>query len=82
MKTHSPENERIKRQYFSYLKEAKRCSESSLDGVAKALHGFESYTKYRDFRDFHIGQAVGFKHWWSCRRTGSCGRGNTPTNFS
>jgi integrase/recombinase XerD len=61
MKTHSPENERIKRQYFTYLKEAKRYSESSLDGVAKALHGFEAYTKFREFRDFHIGQAVGFK---------------------
>ena len=24
MKKHSPENERIKRQYFAYLKEAKR----------------------------------------------------------
>jgi integrase/recombinase XerD len=43
------------------LKEAKRYSESSLDGIAKALHGFEAYTKFRDFRDFHIGQAVGFK---------------------
>jgi hypothetical protein len=42
MKTHSPENERIKRQYFTYLKEAKRYSETSLDGVAKALHCFEA----------------------------------------
>src|SRR5262245_36706471 len=61
MKTHSAENERIKRQYFTYLKEAKRYSETSLDGVAKALHGFEAYTKFRDFKNFHIGQAVGFK---------------------
>ncbi len=61
MKTHSPENERIKRQYFTYLKEAKRYSETSLDGVAQALHGFEAYTKFRDFKNFHIGQAVGFK---------------------
>jgi integrase len=61
MKTHSPENERIKRQYFTYLKEAKRYSESSLDSVAKALHAFEAYTKFRDFKNFHIGQAVGFK---------------------
>jgi integrase/recombinase XerD len=59
--THSPENERIKHQYFTYLNEAKRYSESSLDGIAMALHGFEVYTKFRDFRDFHIGQAVGFK---------------------
>ena len=34
MKTHNAENERIKRQYFIYLKEAKRYSESSLDGAA------------------------------------------------
>jgi integrase len=63
MKTHSAENERIKRQYFTYLKEAKRYSETSLDGVAKALHGFEAYTKFRDFKNFHIGQAVGFKRY-------------------
>jgi integrase/recombinase XerD len=61
MKTHNAENERIKRQYFTYLKGAKRYSETSLDGVANALHGFEAYTKFRDFRKFHIGKAVGFK---------------------
>jgi integrase len=61
MNTHNAQNERIKRQYFSYLKEAKRFSESSLDGVAKAIHRFESYTKFRDFRKFHIQQAIAFK---------------------
>jgi integrase len=61
MKKHNAENERIKRQYFTYLKEAKRYSETSLDGVAKALHSFEAYTKFRDFKNFHIEQAVGFK---------------------
>lgn len=61
MKTHNAENERIKRRYFTYLKEAKRYSESSLDGVAKALHRFEVDTKFRDFRSFHIEQAIAFK---------------------
>jgi integrase len=61
MKTHDGQNERIKRRYFTFLKEAKRFSESSLDGVAKAIHRFESYTKFRDFRQFHIQQAVAFK---------------------
>jgi integrase len=61
VKTHNPANERIKREYFTYLKEAKRYSESSLDGVAKALSRFESYTRGRDFKAFHIQQAVGFK---------------------
>ena len=61
MPTHHPENERIKREYFEYLKEAKRQSDASLDGVAKSLSRFEQYTKYRDFKAFHSKQAVGFK---------------------
>jgi site-specific recombinase XerD len=61
MPTHNPENERIKRSYFIYLKEAKRLSEHSIDAAAAALSRFEEYTKYRDFKRFHIQQAVGFK---------------------
>jgi hypothetical protein len=61
MKTHNPENERTKRRYFAYLKEARRYSDASLDGVAKALNRFEDYTKFRDFRSFHIQQAIAFK---------------------
>lgn len=61
MQTHCPNNERIKRQYFSYLKEAKRHSEQTVDLVAKALNRFEVYTKFRDFKTFHFEQAIGFK---------------------
>ena len=46
---HNPNNERIKRKYLIFLKEAKRQNESSIDAVAKALSRFESYTKCRDF---------------------------------
>lgn len=59
---HNPDNERIKRQYFIFLKEAKRQNDSSVDAVAKAVSRFESYTKYRDFKAFHFEQAVGFKN--------------------
>lgn len=62
MKSHNPENERIKRRYYEYLKEAKRQSEESVDMVAKALARFEGYTRYRDFKAFHHSQAVGFKN--------------------
>src|SRR5262249_42958631 len=61
MKTHNPQNERIKRAYFTYLIEAKGFSEATLDGVAKALNRFETYTRFRDFKSFHIEQAKGFK---------------------
>ena len=61
MKKHNPVNERIKRQYFSFLKEAKRHSEPTVDAAAKALNRFEVYTKYRDFKAFHFEQAIAFK---------------------
>lgn len=61
MSTHNANNERIKRRYFVYLKEAKRYSEPTVDAVAKALDRFEVDTKYRDFKTFHLAQAIAFK---------------------
>ncbi|MFZ1084389.1 MAG: site-specific integrase [Terracidiphilus sp.] len=61
MMRHNPENERIKRQYFAYLKEAKRHSEPTVDAAAKALSRFEEYTKHRNFKAFHFEQAIAFK---------------------
>ena len=61
MKTHNPDNERIKRQYFNFLTHAHGFSEASIDAVAMAIHRFETYTQFRSFRDFHIEQAKAFK---------------------
>lgn len=61
MTKHNAKNERVKRKYFAYLKEAKRQSEATVDTAASALHRFEVYTKLRDFRSFHIEQATAFK---------------------
>lgn len=61
MTKHSPENERIKRKYFAYLKEAKRNSEQTVDAAAKALSRFEEHTRHRSFKAFHFEQAVAFK---------------------
>ena len=61
MTEHNATNERMKRKYFAYLKEAKRYSEATVDATAKALDRFETYTKYRDFRAFHFEQAIAFK---------------------
>ena len=58
---HNPDNERIKHKYFSFLKEAMRQSEPTINGVAKSLARFESYTKYKDFKTFRHEQAAGFK---------------------
>ena len=61
MTKHNPRNERIKRKYFAYLKEAQRYSEPSVDAAAKALSRFEEYNRFRDFKVFHFEQAVAFK---------------------
>jgi integrase len=61
MKKHHPVNERIKRKYFAYLKEAKRHGEPTVDAAAKALNRFEVYTKFKDFKAFHFQQAIAFK---------------------
>ena len=66
MTMHNPDNERIKRRYFAYLKEAKRHSEPTVDAVAKALARFEADTadnkgRPRDFKTFHFEQVIAFK---------------------
>ena len=61
MLKHNPNNERIKHKYFTFLKDAKRVSEHTIDAVAKALVRFEEYTKFKDFKTFRHEQASGFK---------------------
>jgi integrase len=73
MAEHNAENERIKHQYFAYLKEAKRQSEATVDGAAKALNRFEVYTKYRNFKLFHIDQATAFKRYLAEQRGAASG---------
>jgi integrase/recombinase XerD len=61
MRKHHPENERVKRKYFTFLKEAKRQDDSSVDAAAKSISRFEEYTSWKDFKAFHYQQAIGFK---------------------
>jgi integrase len=61
MPKHNPENERIKRAYFTHLKAARGLSEASVDAVAKAIYRFESSTGFRSFKKFHIEQTIAFR---------------------
>jgi len=61
MSKHNADNERIKRKYFGYLKEAMRHSEATVDAAAMALDRFETDTKHRDFKAFRQEQAIAFK---------------------
>ena len=61
MTKYNANNERIKRKYFAYLKEAIRNSEATVDAAAKAMARFENHTKHKDFKAFHYEQAIAFK---------------------
>jgi integrase len=54
-------NERIKREYLRYLKEAKRLDTTTTDAVAASLDRYENFTKRKDFAQFHIEQPIAFK---------------------
>lgn len=54
-------NERIKREYFLFLAEAKGRDTATIDRVAKSLARFEESTGYKDFKRFHREQAMAFK---------------------
>jgi len=72
---HNPENERIKHAYLGFLREALGRDAAALDAVAMALHRFETFTGYLDFRTFDREQAGEFKaHLASL----SSGRGGSP----
>ena len=74
MKKHNPVNERIKRKYFAFLKEAKRHSEPTVDAAAKALSRFEAYTRYRDFKAFHFSRPLPSRSTLPSKRGSSPGR--------
>ncbi len=57
----NPKNERIKRDYLRWLKEAKGKSDASLDATRKALARFEASTGGKDFATFRREQAISFK---------------------
>ena len=61
MTKYNAANERMKRHYFAYLREAKGHSEQTVDAAAKAIARYEAYTGYKDFKLFHIEQARAFK---------------------
>ena len=54
MTKHSADNERIKRKYFAYLKEAMRRSEPNMDATSMVVARFEEYTRQKDFKAFHF----------------------------
>ena len=74
MSKHNSDNERVKRKYFTFMKEAKRQNDASIDAIAKALNRFEVYIKFRNFKRFHHEQAVGFKRYLANQKNQQTGK--------
>jgi integrase/recombinase XerD len=55
------ENERIKRQYLHYLRQARGRDDTTVTKAAEAILRFERSTNFKAFKLFHIEQAVTFK---------------------
>jgi len=61
-------NERIKRRFLSWLKEADGCCESTVTAIEKAILLYGDFTKGIDFALFNADKAVRFKKWLSQRK--------------
>lgn len=61
MRKYNAENERLKRRYEQYLREAKGQDLKSIDKMHAALVKFEESTKYKPFKSFRVDQARQFK---------------------
>lgn len=61
MVKYNADNERIKRRYYDYQKEAMRKSESTIQALAGAIHRYEEYTSFRPFGNFNKEVAMAFK---------------------
>jgi integrase len=58
---HNARNERIKRKYCIWLKDARRKAQHTVDQALAAISLFEGSTDCRDFAAFHIEQVRAFK---------------------
>jgi integrase/recombinase XerD len=56
-------NEKIKRRFFDWLKEADGCCDSTVLNVERAIQIYEEFTKYADFITYSPDKAKEFKKW-------------------
>src|SRR5271157_1025511 len=57
----NPKNDRVKREYLIYLKDARQRSPATVEQVRHAIERLEAYTGFQDFGTFNKEQARGFK---------------------
>jgi integrase len=58
----NPKNDRLKRDYLIWFREAKQRSPATVDQARYAIDRFEAYIGFKGFETFNREQAMGFKH--------------------
>jgi len=61
-------NERVKREFYLYLNEAKGFCDSTVNQIANAINLYEDFTKSSDFSTFNKDKAIEFKDWLEKRK--------------
>ena len=57
----NPKNDRVKREYLIYIKDARQRSPKTVEQIRHAIDRLEAYTGFKDFATFNKDQALGFK---------------------
>ena len=74
MTRHNAENERVKRLYLTWLREAHGRSEATVDAAAAAIDRFQEHTRRKSFATFRREQAISFKHHMAEQRNPATGK--------
>ena len=69
-----PKNERVKKAYFDYYKDADRKADQTIDGIRKAISRFEYSTGFADFSNFDKSHATSFKKYLGQGKAARTGR--------
>lgn len=68
------ENEKMKRAYLKFMREAEGKDEKTLDRALSAICEFEVSTDHKPFKAFHIDQAIRFKDFLAKRKSKRSGK--------
>ncbi len=57
----NPANERIKRRYYHYVREAEGRVEKTVEHASRAITEYERFTAWKDFKRFRPAEAIGYR---------------------
>ncbi len=78
MSSNRAKNEKIKRQYYHWLREAQNSSEKTVDAIKKALWVYDEFSNYEDLGLFDGNRAVEYKKWLAVRKHPKTGEKISP----